>query len=243
MKNPEFKTMSVPAEFKADMDKRTVEGYASVFGVKDLGRDIIHSGAFKGSLEKRSKPGGGWRIPLLWQHDMSNPIGKPLVLEEDSHGLHFVDSIPDTGPGSPEQRALILAHEGVIDGVSIGYIPEHEEVVETDEDWTRHLHSVDLLEHSLVTFPMNEEARVTTVRKQWLELDEDTREKVGRVLSARNFSNLEKAIELLQKVLASATLEDEKSSEDEEDFTIPDRTDEEKAFLDTLREVRELFVL
>lgn len=209
--NPEYKTLNAPAEFKVDVDSRTIEGYASVFKIKDLGGDIIHPGAFARSLSRRSKESGGWRIPLLWQHQIETPIGRPVVLEEDSYGLHFIDSIPDTGPGTPETRALVLAKEGVIDGVSIGYISEREEIVEKDDDWTRDLFQVDLFERSLVTFPMNDEARVTRVQKQWLSLDSEFCAKAGKLLSAKNFRGIKRAIDILEGVIASITLESEKS--------------------------------
>lgn len=42
----------------------TVTGYASVFGVPDLGRDIVLPGAFAQSLARRG-PGG---VRMLWLH-------------------------------------------------------------------------------------------------------------------------------------------------------------------------------
>ena len=39
------------------------DGYASLFGVPDLGRDVVASGAFGDSLQSR---GGAAGIRLLW---------------------------------------------------------------------------------------------------------------------------------------------------------------------------------
>jgi phage head maturation protease len=45
--------------------------------------------------------------------------------------------------------------------MSIGYIPEDQEF---DDDGIRKLKSVELFEISLVSMPMNEEARITAVK-------------------------------------------------------------------------------
>jgi hypothetical protein len=49
----------------------TVEGYASLFGEIDQARDMVMRGAFAGTLATRSIR----RIPMLFQHDPSEPVG------------------------------------------------------------------------------------------------------------------------------------------------------------------------
>ena len=49
----------------------TVEGYASLFGVVDQARDMVMPGAFRETLKAR----GPRRIPMLFQHDPSEPVG------------------------------------------------------------------------------------------------------------------------------------------------------------------------
>lgn len=58
-------------------------GYASVFGVPDLGRDVVVPGAFAASLARRGAAG----VRLLFQHDPAEPIGRWLSLREDARGL------------------------------------------------------------------------------------------------------------------------------------------------------------
>ena len=59
------------------------EGYASVFGNKDLGNDVIKQGAFAKSIyDKKPK-----QIKLLYQHKTDEPIGVIDALEEDKRGL------------------------------------------------------------------------------------------------------------------------------------------------------------
>lgn len=127
-------------------------GYASTFGNVDEGGDVVLRGAFESSLAHR--------VPrLLWQHDMHEPIGKVLGLTEDERGLHGEFKISRTTRG---RDAYELLRDGAIDSMSIGYIPEDQEFDETHN--VRKLKSVDLLEISLVSIPMNEEARVTAVK-------------------------------------------------------------------------------
>ena len=49
----------------------SIEGYASLFGEIDQARDMVMRGAFADTLVTR----GIRRIPMLFQHDPSEPIG------------------------------------------------------------------------------------------------------------------------------------------------------------------------
>ena len=48
------------------------EGYASLFGVVDLAKDVVVPGAFRASLAARGARG----VRMLWQHDPAEPIGR-----------------------------------------------------------------------------------------------------------------------------------------------------------------------
>ena len=127
-------------------------GYASTFGNVDEGGDVVLRGAFSSSLARR--------VPrLLWQHDMHEPIGKVLGLTEDDRGLHGEFKISRTTRG---HDAYQLLRDGAIDSMSIGYIPDEQEFDE--KSGVRQLKSVELLEISLVSIPMNGEARITAVK-------------------------------------------------------------------------------
>jgi HK97 family phage prohead protease len=128
------------------------EGYASLFGVEDLGRDIVERGAFTASLARRGASG----VKMLWQHDPAEPIGRWLEIREDGRGLAVRGQIL-TGL-SKGREVLALLDAGVLDGLSIGF-----KTVRGRRDprsGIRRLHEVDLWEISLVTFPMQPEARV-----------------------------------------------------------------------------------
>ncbi len=127
-------------------------GYASTFGNVDEGGDVVLRGAFTKSIASR--------VPrLLWQHEMHEPIGRVLGLVEDDRGLHGEFKLSRTTRG---HDAYQLLKDGALDSMSIGYIPDEESFDE--KSGVRQLKSVDLLEISLVSIPMNGEARITAVK-------------------------------------------------------------------------------
>jgi HK97 family phage prohead protease len=129
------------------------EGYASLFEIPDLGRDVVLPGAFRDSLARRGAAG----IRMLWQHDPAEPLGRWLSLAEDRRGLQVRGRL-NLGVRRARDIAALMS-EGAVDGLSIGY-----RVVEARRDrasGTRRLHRLDLWEISVVTFPMHPGARVT----------------------------------------------------------------------------------
>lgn len=134
-------------------DGRVVEGYASLFGMKDQGGDVVMPGAYGASLKRLSAKGG--KVKMLWQHDPTQPIGVWDEVREDATGLWVKGRIlaeVDRG-----REALALLSAGAIDGLSIGY---RTVKAERDGKGQRLLSELELWEVSLVTFPMLPEARV-----------------------------------------------------------------------------------
>jgi HK97 family phage prohead protease len=128
-----------------------VEGYASVFGLRDQGGDIVQPGAYAASLARLA--GAGRRVKMLWQHDPARPIGVWDEVREDARGLWVRGRILDAVAQGREALALMAA--GALDGLSIGY-----RTVRASRDAKgRLLDEIDLWEVSLVTFPMLPEAR------------------------------------------------------------------------------------
>ncbi|WP_375466309.1 HK97 family phage prohead protease [uncultured Methylobacterium sp.] len=125
-------------------------GYASLFGVPDLGRDVVAPGAFADSLRRRG-PGG---VRMLWQHDPAEPIGRWLSLSEDGRGLRVAGRLNLGVQRAREIDALL--REGGLDGLSIGF----RTLQARPRGGYRHLHALDLWEVSLVTFPLQPGARV-----------------------------------------------------------------------------------
>ncbi len=130
----------------------TFSGHAAVFGVEDLAHDVVEPGAFAASLAKRGAAG----VKMLWHHDPAEPIGRWLEIREDRTGL-FVRGrlLPEIARA---REALTLMRAGVLDGLSIGF---RTLVGRRDRgSGIRRLKAVDLWEISIVTFPMQPDARV-----------------------------------------------------------------------------------
>ncbi len=125
-------------------------GYASVFGVPDKGGDVVARGAFC------RMPG---RVPLLWQHEVREPIGFIERLSEDGRGLRVIGRVVASGRGAQAAR-LLLAE--AIDGLSFGY--RIKSATPDRLTGTRVLAALELIEVSLVTFPMQPLARVHAVQ-------------------------------------------------------------------------------
>lgn len=147
---------SIPLEIvdlKAGQDGWSFSAYASTFNDRDHGGDVVMPGAFNRTLKSRS-----FR-PLLWQHDMREPIGIEKSLVADKKGLLGTWEIIDTQRG---QDAYKLLKRGAIRAMSIGYLPEAFEFA--DEGQTRVLKDIELIENSVVSVPMNDNAKVQSVK-------------------------------------------------------------------------------
>lgn len=145
-------------QIKAAGDDGSVEGYGSVFGVRDNYDDVIAPGAFAASL--REHQAGGTMPAMLWQHDPSEPIGVWTAMTEDDKGLRITGRLAlDTVRG---KEAHALLKMGALNGLSIGFV-SRQWVYDRDTE-VRTLTEIDLWEVSLVTFPANQKARVTQVK-------------------------------------------------------------------------------
>lgn len=142
---------SIKFEVKSD-SSGVIEGYASRFNEVDRGGDIIVKGAYAETLG-RVKP------KMLWQHDPSQPIGIWDEASEDDTGLYVRGRILDAVEKGREAKALV--EEGALDGMSIGYRTLKSG---RDEKGNRLLQELDLWEVSLVTFPMQDTARIDSIK-------------------------------------------------------------------------------
>lgn len=155
-----------PLKIKAVNDAGEFEGYGSIFGNPDSYDDIVMPGAFQASL---AKWGQKERLPaMLWQHNMQEPIGVYTEMREDENGL-FVKGrlLIDDDPLARRAHGHMKA--GSLTGLSIGYMLKEWEF-DRDKDVFL-LKEIDLWEVSLVTFPANDEARISNV-KTYLERGE-----------------------------------------------------------------------
>ena len=149
-----------------DKDYGTFEGYGSVFGNKDLGNDVIERGAFLKSL-KRRKP---QNVKLLYQHKSDMPIGVFDEIKEDDHGLVVKGRLALKTQAGAEAYELLKM--GALDGLSIGFRVNPKEVSYDKRGNRRIIKEVDLMEVSLVTFPMNPQATVRSVKGEEISIRE-----------------------------------------------------------------------
>ena len=152
------KHFDVGFEIKAVNADGTVEGYGSVFGVRDNYDDVIAKGAFIQSLKDHKA--AGTMPAMLWQHDADKPIGVWTEMVEDDKGLRIKGQLAMETVKGKEAHALLKM--GALNGLSIGFMSK--EWAYDRETEVRTLTAIDLWEVSLVTFPANEKARVTNVK-------------------------------------------------------------------------------
>lgn len=156
-RNPKGDTKSsLPIAIKEISDEGVFTGYAAKFGNVDHGGDLIVPGAFKEFLA--SEDAG--KVRGLWQHNWDHPIFVPTLMKEDAQGLYIEAKL--VMEVQKAREALALAKAGALGGMSIGYFAE---------DWSyengiRLLKKVALREFSLVTFPMNDQAVITSAKTE-----------------------------------------------------------------------------
>ena len=154
----EIKQIVFESEVKSDA-KGVFTGYGSIFGNEDQGNDIVQKGAFTKSLNERPAS----KVKMLFQHKTDEPIGVFTDIYEDQKGL-FVKGQLAMGTQKGRETYELLKM-GALDGMSIGFKADpQKQGYNENKRGVRTLKEVDLMEISLVTFPMNEEAMVQSVK-------------------------------------------------------------------------------
>jgi HK97 family phage prohead protease len=143
-------------DIKGVTDAGLFEGYASTFGERDLGGDIVVAGAMSKSIKARGAKG----VRMFADHDSRKRIGVWTDLIEDEKGLYVKGRL--LLEKQDGRDAYIDLKEGALDGLSIGFRTKADSY--DGRRKARMLKEIDLLEISLVSFPMNENARVTAVK-------------------------------------------------------------------------------
>jgi HK97 family phage prohead protease len=149
-------------EVKANEDgtRATFKGFASAYGNKDLGGDIVAEGAFAKAV-KAGKP-----IMVLADHTatVKNQIGFGFDLDESKRGLGTTTELNLEKEAGRETYAMLkhAQERGYKVGLSIGFSIDDYEWNEKDR--TRTIKEASLWEYSVVIFPMNPKATVTAVK-------------------------------------------------------------------------------
>jgi hypothetical protein len=177
----QHKHMDIGLWVKEVTDDGIFSGYGSVFGNEDSMSEVIEKGAFEDSLKRHAQ--NGTMPAMLWQHDFRQVIGKYLEVKEDERGLYVKGQLAKTPRG---KEALELLRMDALSGMSIGYMPQKYEIDEETDVLTHK--EVDLWEVSLVTFPANQEARVSEVKAALGNGELPTKTKLEALLRNAGFS-------------------------------------------------------
>lgn len=179
-------------EFKQIAETGSFEGLLSPYGNVDAGGDIVEPGSYTKTLKEQ-----GNTRPLLWQHKPDQPVGL-ITLEDRPDGLWCKGQILMEIPTGQTAYAVIKA--GIVKGLSIGF----ESVKESVKAGVRHLTEIKLYEGSIVTFPMNFSALISSV-KTAKENKDDFNEELAEIqtLDARY-----QLVQALQSALSSVTWAD-----------------------------------
>src|SRR5580765_1483461 len=133
-----------------DDETRTITGMASTPSPDRL-EDVVEPTGAQFKLP----------LPLLWQHDSSQPIGHVTHAKVGKSGIEIVAKIAK-GVTAEIDRAWALIKAGLVPGLSIGFKSLKHEIIPTTKGirfkkWS-------WLELSCVTIAANEQATITTIR-------------------------------------------------------------------------------
>ncbi len=144
----------------ADEDPGSVEGFAAVYDVTDLEREIFRKGAFAKSVMEGVPTGN---VPLMSRHfafggDVSEVIGSVLSMEELDFGLFFKAEFSPDGMSQALRAKVVAKH---IKTTSIGFVPVEWKFIEVDNHTlVEHLES-KAVEVTLTVKPVNPLAVIT----------------------------------------------------------------------------------
>jgi HK97 family phage prohead protease len=141
-------------------DAGEFEGYASVFNSNDAVGDTILPGAFQKSLDEGRTPA------MFINHDHRGiPVGRWIEMYEDSHGL-VAKGVIDVSHSQGKDLYPAMK-DGRMSGLSIGFGMNQKDYDRKDEGG-RLIKNVDLREVSVVTYPCEDQARISAVKSALL---------------------------------------------------------------------------
>ncbi|MDJ1632516.1 HK97 family phage prohead protease [Rhizobium rhizogenes] len=132
-------------------DTGEISGIAWPFGSPDRVGDVIEKGAFAGT----SLP-----LPMLFGHDLNDPVGTWTEASEDKEGLK-VKGVLLINEVARAREVHALVKAGAVRGLSIGFSSKKSA---PRRGGGRTISAVRLMEVSLVTMGMHPGARVTNAK-------------------------------------------------------------------------------
>lgn len=128
-------------------------GYIATYGNVDSDGDVIKRGAF-GELNPK-------KIKFLYQHDWHRVLGVAQTLFDDERGVYAEFKFADSGGNDLFSEVYSLVKMGALNSFSVGFQVEE---FSRNSDGARVIEKAKLWEASIVTFPANGEAVVTSVK-------------------------------------------------------------------------------
>ena len=194
----------------ADGERRIIAGQIVPFGAvgnTSVGRVIFERGSIQ--IPAVSK------IKLLAQHNTNDPIGRAKSFSETASGI---DGVFKLSAASKASDYLVMASEGLIDGLSVGV-----EVLASKEmkDGTLVVTAAVLKEVSLVESPAFTEARVLEVAAS--EVD-DMAEIAIEQIEDEQIAKISEAVKILEETQKIEKALEESESQTESEATVSEDT-------------------
>lgn len=213
-----FRNKTLPARVKAADDGAEdgiVEALVATYDVDSSG-DRIVPGAFTKSLASWQEQ--GQRIPFIWSHlhnDIDAYLGEVLEAKETDEGL-WVKAQLDM-EDEKARKAFRLIKGGRVRNYSFAYDVQ-DGGPDEEGPGERALRELHLYEVGPTLIGMNQNTRTLVAKNATETSAVSGEEKAGRVLSAKNESDLRSALDLITAVLsqlgqASDTTSQAKTSE------------------------------
>lgn len=194
---PNLKTL--PARVKASTGTAgdgLVEALVATYDVDSSG-DRIVPGAFTKSLDEWGASDD--RIPFIWSHmhnDLDAYLGEVLEAKETEEGLWVKAQLDMDDPKAA--KAFRLIKGGRVRNYSFAYdVPDGGVAPDDEGPGELALTELELFEVGPTLIGMNRNTRTLDAKG-----NEESREKAGRVLSAKNEGDLRQAMDLIKGVLA-----------------------------------------
>lgn len=158
VKNRQLFKLTVKEASVMDEDKHVIEVKFASFGNVDSDGDLLVKGCFAKSINDRGPESSTNRkIAFLWQHDMRDPIGKILKIEEREDGAYATVQLSDFDVVPNAKRAYYQLQEGTLNQFSFGFNYIWDKMEYDEEKDAFIIMEVKLYEISVVTMGANEE--------------------------------------------------------------------------------------
>lgn len=203
-------------KFEKVSDQGIISGFISKYGEIDSYGSTTVKGCF---AEAIARVEAGEVIPVLWQHDPHEPIGKFKSIRETDEGPYAEIELDLNVARAKE--AFSLVKNDVISGLSIGGIIDDYDYDDSD---VLQIKSFSLWETSVVTFPACESARIDDFRAK-----EPTGvrflEQAFRKSGAFTRSESKKIASFFENILKNSEIEVQEETRQEEAETVQNESE------------------